>query len=533
MAQDWTESYVGSLLDKYARRPGNLARLIFDAGAWRGGLDCLGPDGESSHSVAELEEKSASLAAYLAANGVAKGHPVGVLLPKSPELVVTALAIWRLGAAYVPLFTAFGTDAITMRVTDSAAAYVVTDEANFAKVEMAAIGGCRVLLVNGEAPGTESWSTALTTAPMEGYAEVDPRDPIVLLYTSGTTGAPKGVPVPFSALAGFEAYMTLGIGLRDSDRFWNLADPGWAYGLYYGLIGPMMLGHRILYVNRPFDPNTVEEIWRRYGITNFAAAPTAYRAMRGAIGERKVPGAPAVMSSAGEPLNPEVIAWAKASLGVEIRDHYGQTELGMVINNHNDLRLRNEAIPGSMGQPTPGIRAVVVDSDFREQGPGSEGEVAVDAASSPLFWFPGYYHAPERTAERFSPDRRYYLTGDVASTDEAGNFFFAGRSDDVILTAGYRVGPFEVESAVMSHPKVAECAVIGVPDELRGESIRAYVVLRPGAQAGPELEGEVQKLVRERLAKTSYPREVVVVEELPKTPSGKVQRFLLRQAADG
>ena len=533
MAQDWMGDYVDSLLDKYARGPGNLARLIVEAGPWRGGLDYVGPEGESSHSIAELEEKSACLATYLAAKGVAKGDPVGVLLPKGPELVVAALAVWRLGAAYVPLFTAFGTDAITMRVRDSSAAYVITDAANFAKVEMGAIGGCRVLLVGEETPGTESWTAALTAAPMEVCVEVGPRDPIVLLYTSGTTGAPKGVPVPFWALAGFEAYMTLGIGLRDSDRFWNLADPGWAYGLYYGLIGPMMLGHRILYVNRPFDPNSVEEVWGRYGITNFAAAPTAYRAMRGAIGERKVAGAPGVMSSAGEPLNPEVISWGKASLGVEIRDHYGQTELGMVINNHNDTRLRNEAVPGSMGRATPGMRAVVLGPDFSEQEPGGEGEVAIDSASSPLFWFPGYYRAPERTAERFSPDGRYYLTGDVASTDETGNFYFAGRSDDVILTAGYRVGPFEVESAVMAHPKVAECAVIGVPDELRGESIRAYVVLRPGAQAGPELEGEIQQLVRDRLSKTSYPREVVVVEELPKTPSGKIQRFLLRRSAAG
>ncbi|MDA8116207.1 MAG: AMP-binding protein [Actinomycetota bacterium] len=534
MPEPWTDAYVDSLLDKYAKRPANLARMIVDAGPWRGGLDYLGPDGESSHSMPELEEKSASVAAYLAAHGVSKGDRVGVLLPKGPELVVSALAVWRLGAAYVPLFTAFGTDAIAMRVKDSEASYVITDAANFAKVDLASMGSCRVLLV-GEEPvgGTESWSNAVDTPPRDGYVDIGPQDMIVLLYTSGTTGAPKGVPVPLWALAGFEAYMTLGIGLRDSDRFWNLADPGWAYGLYYGLIGPMILGHRILYVNRPFDPNSVEEIWRRYGITNFAAAPTAYRAMRSAIGDRKVQGSPVVMSSAGEPLNPEVIHWAKATLGVEIRDHYGQTELGMVINNHNDGRLRNEAVPGSMGLPTPGIRAVVVAEGFVEQGPGKDGEVAIDAGASPLFWFPGYYRAPERTAERFSPDRRYYLTGDVASTDGSGNFFFAGRSDDVILTAGYRVGPFEVESAVMSHPKVAECAVIGVPDELRGESIRAYVVLRPGTQAGPELEGEIQQLVRERLSKTSYPREVLVVEELPKTPSGKVQRFLLRAGAAG
>ncbi len=534
MSKPWTDEFVDSLLEKYAKRPGNLARMIVGAGSWRGGLDYLGPERESSHSMPELEEKSASVAAYLAAHGVRKGDRVGVLLPKGPELLVSALAVWRLGAAYLPLFTAFGTDAISMRIQDAEASYVITDTANFSKVDLSVMGRCRVLLVGQEGrDGTESWSSAVDTPPMEGFVEIGPRELIVLLYTSGTTGAPKGVPVPLWALAGFEAYMTLGIGLRHSDRFWNLADPGWAYGLYYGLIGPMILGHRVLYVNRPFDPNSVEEIWRRYGITNFAAAPTAYRAMRSAIGERKVAGSPAVMSSAGEPLNPEVIHWAKASLGVEIRDHYGQTELGMVINNHNDGRLRNEAIPGSMGLPTPGIRAVVVDGDFTEQGPASEGEVAIDAGASPLFWFPGYYHAPDRTAERFSPDGRYYLTGDVASTDQAGNFYFAGRSDDVILTAGYRVGPFEVESAVMAHPKVAECAVIGVPDELRGESIRAYVVLRPGIQAGAELEGEIQQLVRERLSKTAYPREVMVVEELPKTPSGKVQRFLLRAEAAG
>ncbi len=532
MSQEDLSEYLDSLLERYREVPNNLARIILSHPEAGTGLDYLDGMGVRHFSLDELGESSARLAHYLAEHGLERGDRVGVLLPKTPELLIAALAIWRLGACYLPLFTAFGSDAISYRANDAACKYIVTDPTNATKLDANALGDCRILVTGATVPeGAESFSAAIAGPRQDGFVEIGPEEMLVLIYTSGTTGTPKGVPVPMWALAGLEAYMTLGIGLSAEDKYWNLADPGWAYGLYYGVIAPLALGHSILFVNLGFDPKGVVELWQRFGITSFAGAPTAFRSMRSAIGDTPVVSQLRNISSAGEPLNPEVIAWSKANLGVEIRDHYGQTEIGMVINNHNDPRLRNELIPGSMGMPTPGITAVILDSSFSPLGPGVDGEVAIDTQNSRLFWFGGYFNAPGKTAERHSPDGRYYLTGDVASRDEAGYFFFSGRSDDVILTSGYRVGPFEVESAVLAHPKVAECAVVGVPDEMRGEAIWAYVVLRAGESDDGLLVGEVQDLVRSRLSRTSYPRRVLVVDELPKTPSGKIQRYILRSKA--
>lgn len=527
------EEYLEYLFEKYKSVDNtNLAQIIYGniGGNRFFGLDYVDPNGARRIDMRELRDEAQRLAKYFRDNGVGKGDTVGVLLPKCPPLIVTALALWQIGAVYVPLFTAFGTDAISFRAIDSGAKFVITNLANEAKVGDDVRSSAKVMVVDADEYefGT-TFVKALSSEPLLQFEEISPNDNIILIYTSGTTGSPKGVPVPLWAVAALEAYMTLGIGLRETDTYWNMADPGWAYGLYYGVVGPLAMGFGILFLNIAFDPNRVEQIWKEYRITNFAGAPTAYRAMRTAIGDRKIESFLERMSSAGEPLNPEVIDWAKRNLGVEIRDHYGQTENGMMINNHFDPRLALPVQPGSMGKESLGFRAVLLDGNFNEVGAGVDGEVAIDTKASPLFWFPGYFKNEEKTKERYSPDTRYYLTGDVASLNSDGYFYFSGRSDDVILTAGYRVGPFEVESAIMNHPSVAECAVIGVPDELRGEAICAYVVLRSGIEGDEKLAEEIRQVVRDRLAKTSYPRSVRFVETLPKTPSGKIQRFLLRR----
>jgi len=467
----------------------------------------------------ELSDQSARWAARLDRLGIGPGDRVAGLLPKRPELLLVALATWRLGAVYVPLFTAFGSDAVAYRVQRSRARVVITDRANRAKV-----------------PALPEVSVLDVDEPMQDLPPLDiwrpcrPQDPMILLYTSGTTGQPKGVPVPIWALAAFEAYMRWGLDLRPDDRFWNLADPGWAYGLYYGMMGPLLLGQATFWYGGSFDAAVVVDLLERQGITNFAAAPTAFRAIR-AQG-LKLPTTLRALSSAGEPLNPEVIRWAEETAGRPIRDHYGQTELGMVINNHQAPELERPLKLGSMGQAMPGFRAVVLDDAGHEVGPGTEGHIAIDIPASPLFWFSGYEGDPSDAESRLSPDGRYYLTGDDGSRDEDGYFFFTGRSDDVILSAGYRIGPFEVESTLMAHPAVAECAVVGVPDELRGQAVRAYVVVRPGVTPYATLADELKEWVRTRLAKTHYPREIIVVPSLPKTPSGKIQRFLLRNRED-
>jgi acetyl-CoA synthetase len=324
--------------------------------------------------------------------------------------------------------------------------------------------------------------------------------------------------------------MTFGLDVRPDDVHWNVADPGWAYGLYYGLIGTLLIGQAPLYYNAPFSPEAAYEVMRRYGVTNLAAAPTAYRALRASgieTGDLPL----RALGSAGEPLNPDVIAWAVEHLGGPIHDQYGQTEHGMFVINCRRDDLREPLKPGSMGHSMPGFRAVVIDPDGRELGAGEQGEVAIDTSASPLYWFRGYWQAPDASRERLVANGRYCLTGDAAALDGDGYFFFSSRADDVISSAGYRIGPFEVESSLMGHPAVGEAAVIGVPDQLRGEVVKAFVVLRPGHEPSDELAAELREFVRQRLSKHAYPREVAFVSELPKTPSGKVQRYLLRETA--
>ncbi len=486
------------------------------------------PGQDNTYTFSDLDTLTAHLAGGLSALGVGPGDRVAALLPKGLELTLTALATWRLGAVYVPLFTAFGNEAVAYRLKDSNTKVVVTDANNRAKLPSTPIEALHAIVTTQTTDSRDgSFQDLLAFSPKSGWTTRSGDDAMVLLYTSGTTGQPKGVVVPIWALAAFEGYMRFGLDLRSDDRFWNLADPGWAYGLYYGLIGPLLLGQATLAYQGAFDPETIMQLLGQYHITNFAAAPTAFRAIRATNPTPKAT-ALRIISSAGEPLNPEVSQWSETVFGLPIYDHYGQTELGMVINNHHDPRLNRPVKPGSMGIAMPGFRAVIVDDNGTERVSSVEGHLAIDTHASPLFWFSGYYQAPDRTQERFTTDGRYYLTGDDASRDDEGYFYFSGRSDDIILSAGYRIGPFEVENVLMTHPSVAECAVIGVPDELRGESVKAFIVLRNTYAADDQLAAELKEWVRQRLAKTAYPREIAFVATLPKTPSGKIQRYRLR-----
>src|SRR5262245_42772793 len=507
------------------RHPPERTALFYEDAAGR----------EERLTFGTLREQSASFAGLLRGLGVEAGDRVATLLPKSPELVIATLGLWRLGAVHVPLFTAFAAPAVAYRLDDCAASVVVTDAANRAKVADAPLA--RVVAIESEGQparaGDVPFRAALDRAePVAEPVWVTGDDLLILVYTSGTTGHPKGVEVPVRALASMEAYMRFGLDVRPDDVFWNVADPGWAYGLYYALIGPLLMGHATLFYNAPFDAEATVRMLAKQGVTNLAAAPTVYRALR-AAGQPE-PGVSLRLraaSSAGEPLNPDVVAWSEAALGVPIHDQYGQTEHGMVVNNHHAPGQAGEIRPGSMGQAMPGFRPVVVDAEGRELGPGQEGQLAIDWPASPLYWFRGYYKDPERTAERFTPDGRYYLTGDAASVDTDGYVFFSGRSDDLITSAGYRIGPFEVESPLIGHPAVAEAAAVGKPDALRGEVVKAFVVLKPGHAGSDELAAELSQFVKANLSAHAYPREIEFVAALPKTPSGKIQRFMLRWRA--
>lgn len=485
----------------------------------------------------ELRTESEKVAAALAALGVAEGDRVATLMSKSADLVFTLMGIWRLGAVHMPLFTAFAWPAIEMRITGGDAKVIVSDADQRGKLESTSVP----VVVAGLADCPESREGDLdldtivaAQEPGRPAAVTGPDAGMVMLFTSGTTGTPKGVVVPVRALAAFHQYIETGLDVRADDVFWNGADPGWAYGLYYGILGPLAVGRRSLLLHARYTPELAFAVLQYYRVTNFAAAPTVYRTMRA---KRDI--APADVrlrraSAAGEPLTPEVIEWSCEQFGVEVRDQYGQTEHGMFIINPWHDSLREEVRPGSMGVPLPGWSCTVLAADSDDPAPAGElGRVAIDVPASPLMWFTGYHEAPEKTAERFSADGRWYYTGDAAKLDADGHFYFSSRDDDVIIMSGYRIGPFDVESVLAKHPDVLESAVIGVPDELAGEVLEAYVVLRDGVDGGPETESALQAWVKTEFAAHAFPRKVHFVRELPKTPSGKIQRFLLRKERSG
>ncbi|MFL0580111.1 AMP-binding protein [Dietzia sp. 179-F 9C3 NHS] len=481
----------------------------------------------------ELRTESEKVAAALAELGVGEGDRVATLMGKSSDLVFTLMGIWRLGAVHMPLFTAFAWPAIEMRVTGGDATVIVSDADQRGKIE--SFDGPVVVAGLADALEAEEGDLDLATIvaaqePGRAAAVTGPDAGMVMLFTSGTTGTPKGVVVPVRALAAFHQYIETGLDVRADDVFWNGADPGWAYGLYYGILGPLAVGRRSLLLHARYTPELAFAVLQYYGVTNFAAAPTVYRTMRA---KRDIAPAGVTLrraSAAGEPLTPEVIEWSKEQFGCEIRDQYGQTEHGMFIINPWHDSLRQDVRPGSMGVPLPGWSCTVLAADDDVPAPAGElGRVAIDVPASPLMWFTGYHEAPEKTAERFSRDGRWYYTGDAAKLDDDGHFYFSSRDDDVIIMSGYRIGPFDVESVLSKHPDVLESAIIGVPDELSGEVLEAYVVLRDGVEGDEIKEKELQNWVKHEFAAHAFPRKIHFVPELPKTPSGKIQRFLLRK----
>jgi acetyl-CoA synthetase len=526
------EAAVGAWLERYRGPEVVLGDVLCD-GHDGVALRYDGPRGSGSVSYAELHERSTRLAGALREAGVDAGSPVAVMLPKSPELLIALVAIWRLGAVHVPLFTAFGPDSVSYRVQHSGARVAITDAGNRAKLDVdAAITVFCVAEPGGSVQrGDHDFARAVEQGPSVSGVSRRGDDLLLLLYTSGTTGQPKGVEVPVRALASIHSYMHYGLDVRPDDVFWNIADPGWGYGLWFAVIGPLLLGQTTFLRAGPFDAAEVLAAIVDHGVTNLTGAPTVYRSLRSAgVAESfRQRSQLRAVSSAGEPLNAELLEWSARELGVQIHDHYGQSELGMAVGFAHHPSLHRAPVPGSMGFAAPGYRPVVVDDGGGEAPRGAQGELAIDVERSPLFWFRGYFRDAERTQERFAYGPRYYLTGDAARQDDAGLLHFASRTDDVITSSGYRIGPFEVESAMMAHEAVAEVAVVGIPDELRGEAVIAFVVTAPDAPGTSQLADELQQFVKSRLAAHLYPRRVVFLEALPRTPSGKIQRTVLRE----
>lgn len=483
----------------------------------------------------ELRDRSTRCARALQDIGVGRGDRVASLMDKSQDLVVLIVAIWRLGAVYVPLFTAFAQQAIALRLEGSGAQVVVVDPGQRHKLvpsdDLPADPDRRVLITGTESPADvhdvllHDLATAATAEPLL-RVPVGGSGALVHMFTSGTTGKPKGVVHPVSYLAGWQAYLEFGLGVPTQGTYWCAADPGWAYGLYSAIAAPLSAGRSTILVAGGFSVDRTWQVLVDQQVTDFTAAPTVYRALRAA----PVPSGLGVqrLSSAGEPLTPEVNEWAGDALGLQVHDHFGQTEVGMVLANCHHEAQAHPLKTGSMGRALPGWElTVLAEDEDRPAGPNVLGRVAIDVEHSPFMTFADY-QTPGQAASKFTTDRRWYLLGDAARVDADGDFFFASRDDDVIIMAGYRIGPFEIESVLSQHPAVAECAVIAAPDEVRGEIIEAHVVVRPSVEATPELAAELQQFVKTRYAAHAYPRTVHFHATLPKTPSGKIQRYVLR-----
>ena len=488
-----------------------------------------GIDGrKEQYTFKQLQQRASQFANYLKSQGVQAGDRVSGLLPRTAELVITILAAWRIGAVYQPLFTAFGPKAIEHRVQLAQSKFVVTDMGNRSKLDE--VADCPAIITVAAADGSglpegdiDFWR-ALDAQPEQ--CELTMRsinDPFLLMFTSGTTGLAKPLEVPLKALIAFGRYMQDAVGLAEDDAFWNIADPGWAYGLYYAITGPLLLGHATLFYEGGFSIDSFCQIVQDYQITNLAGAPTAYRMMMAADQQKMAAlrGQFRRVSSAGEPLNPEVIRWFDQLLDAPIYDHYGQTEVGMVVCNHHGLQHAIRA--GAAGFASPGYKIAVIDAQGNALAEDTPGILAIDLNQSPMMWFGGY---KESRKSPFVGD--YYLTGDTAEIHADGSMSFVGRSDDVITTSGYRIGPFDVESALLEHDAVVEAAVVGVPDPERTEVVKAFIILAKGLEPTAHLAEELSQFVKKRLSAHAYPRLVEFVAELPKTPSGKIQRFLLR-----
>ncbi|MDV6298628.1 AMP-binding protein [Dietzia maris] len=513
-----------------------------------------GDDPPEITTFGELGERARRLITFLRERGVGEGDRVAVMCAQSAETAVAHMAAYLMGAIAVPLSVKFGPEAALFRMGDSGAVAAVFDADCYARLadELTELPELRTVLVTGDAVPAPGGSTgALTVLPLAVAEEADvavvvadtgPDDPALLIYTSGTTGQPKGalhghrvvlghMPGVVRALDGFPR------GAADAepaepgefdDVFWTPADWAWAGGLLDVLLPSLYSGVPVVASNRRPSPEAVEHILRRHGVTCSFLPPTILKMMRASDVDYSRTGLRAAFSG-GEALGEAVAEWAREALGVRVNEIYGQTECNLIVGT---CHAEFSTPPGSMGRPTPGFDLVLLDSLGEHLGEpvaaGEVGEICVKLPSPNAFL--RYWNAPEKTAEKTADGVLH--TGDLARVDDEGNFWFSGRNDDLISSAGYRVGPGEIEDQILRHPSVEMVAVIGVPDELRGEAIVAYVVPAEGVdrtgEHAADLAAEIQAFVKQRLAFYQYPREVVFLDELPTTNTGKIRRAHLR-----
>lgn len=506
-------------------------------GTWAKDPDALGMlhvDQQGSArriTFADFARRSDRLASGLRQRGVGPGDRVMLVLPRLAEWWEAILAIMKVGAISLPGTTLLRPRDLEYRIQSAGAKAIITDLEVAARVDEVA-ETCPSLevpiVVGGERDGWIAYESLLANAP----ADFTPHrtrsdDPCMLYFTSGTTAHPKMVLHTHASYPiGHVVTGRYWLDLRPGDLHWNFSDNGWAKAAWSSLFGPWAVGATLFIQDArgKFDAGETLAMLERYPITSFCAAPTVYRMLVLEDLEKFRPRALRSCVGAGEPLNPEVIQTWRAGTGLTIRDGYGQTETAVLCANFPSLPVR----PGAMGKPSPGYDVAIIDDEGRELPPGEEGHIGVRIRPErPVGLFHGYWGEPVLTEQVFASD--WYYTGDRGYRDEDGYLWFVGRADDVILSAGYRISPFEVESALVEHPAVAESAVVASPDPIRGSIVKAYVVLAPGHQPSAELAAEIQQFTRETTAPYKYPREIEFVDELPKTISGKIRRVELRE----
>ncbi len=508
------------ICDRWARQPDRLA-LIYENESGQ----------VEKYTFKDLKRLSNRLANGLKASGIGLGDRFGILLPQCPETAISHIAAYKIGAIAIPLFTLFGTDALAYRLSNSEAKGIVTDSANLSKImeiwenlpDLEA-----VIVTRGEKNDKVLDFGKLIEKGSADFRPVKTRadDPALIIYTSGTTGPPKGALHAHRVLLGHLPGVEFPHNFfpQKNDLFWTPADWAWIGGLIDVLFpswhhGIPVLAHRA----KKFDPEEAFHLIAKYKIRNAFMPPTALKLMRQVKDPRRRHNfAMRSIGSGGETLGKELLDWGKNVFDLTINEFYGQTEVNLVVGNCAAVMTN---LPGAMGRAVPGHSVAVVDDSGQPLPPGTAGEVAIQRPDPVMFL--EYWKNPAATEAKYVGD--WCLTGDLAKQDEEGYFWFVGRKDDVITSAGYRIGPAEIEDCLMKHPAVGMVAVVGSPDEVRTEIVKAFIVLKAGVPAGADVAADIKEFVKVRLAAHEYPREIEFVAELPMTATGKIMRKDLKK----
>ncbi|MEY9091946.1 acetate--CoA ligase [Paenibacillus sp. RC84] len=485
---------------------------------------------DESYTFSQLKTTSNQFGNVLRKLGVNKGDRFFIFMPRTPELYMALLGAIKIGAVVGPLFEAFMEMAVRDRLQDSEAVAIITTPSLVHRIPTAELPNLKHVIVVGEdldlQEGQVDFHKEMAQASEELDIEwVDREDGLILHYTSGSTGKPKGVFHVHNAMVQHYYTGNIVLDLKEDDVYWCTADPGWVTGTSYGIFAPWLNGATNVIRGGRFSPQDWYNTIQKYGVTVWYSAPTAFRMLMGAgddvVNQFDLSSLRHVLS-VGEPLNPEVVRWGMKVYGQRIHDTWWMTETGgQLICNYPSMPIK----PGSMGRPIPGVEAAIIDDSGNVLPPNRMGNLAVRTPWPSMMR--KIWNNPAKYEEYFRLTG-WYISGDSAYMDEDGYFWFQGRIDDVINTAGERVGPFEVESKLVEHPAVAEAGVIGKPDPMRGEIIKAFIALREGFEPSDELKADIAKFVKEGLSAHASPREIEFKDKLPKTRSGKIMRRVLK-----